>query len=84
MILAPKITKFLWDRKFVHLESLGFKNPHVGRDAVTKLDLDDVSEGQLLSLDGDFVSIPDTESILRNHVLWSEKNVKNIYFIVIF
>ena len=61
--------RFSGERGVVHLEALGLEDAHVSGDTITKLDLYDVSKGELLSLNGQLISISNTEGILRDHVL---------------
>ena len=52
----------------VHLEPLRLHHPDVCRHPVSKLDVNDVADGQLLRLDVQLLPVSDAEGVLRHHV----------------
>ena len=52
-----------------HLEGSSLNDPDVSRYSVTKLDFNDITDGELISLDGDLLSFSQAKSILGHKVL---------------
>merc|ERR1719400_283048 len=59
------------ERGVVDLETPTLDHPDISGDSVAKLDLDNISEGQLLGFHRDLLSVPSGNSVLRDKVLES-------------
>ena len=64
--VRPKENNWSLSYDVTNLEATGLQNPDVSRNSVSKLDLDDVTHGQLLGLDGQLFSVPQADGVLRN------------------
>ncbi len=48
---------------------MSFQDTNIGRNTITKFDLNQITHRELFGLDGNFLSIADDKSELRNQIL---------------
>ena len=54
--------------RVINLEALALDDSDVGRDSVPELDLEDVTDDEVLRLNANLVPLPESEGVLRHHV----------------
>ena len=67
-LIKPLRFRFSGEGGVVHLESFALRNADVGRDPVSELHLDDISQDQLLGLDTNLLPLPESQGVLGDHV----------------
>ncbi len=78
--VAPGFSR---QRRIIHFESSGLSNPDVRRNVVAGLDLDDVTERQLLRLHVHLLPVPDAGRELWQHVLERLDNLVGLALLVV-
>ena len=67
--------------RVVDLEASGFDNTNIGGHPITKLDLDDITDGQLLGFQSQLLSVPDAQGVLGHKVLERFHNLGGLGFL---
>ena len=67
-LIKPLRLGFSRERGVVHFKSFALRNADVGRDPVSELHLDHVAQDELLGLDTQLLALPESQSVLGDHV----------------
>ncbi|TRY67839.1 hypothetical protein TCAL_15855 [Tigriopus californicus] len=74
--------RFSGKRRVVDLEASCLNHSNISRYSVAKLDLDDVSQSEFLSLDGELLTVTESQSILGHEILEGFHNLGGLGLLV--